>query len=173
MVREFNIVRTSPEKYSEKIISFLPCLKYNLNNNKPYFDIPNITKINLIKGKEGFDICIDQFKRMKNLEPLELKSELSFPFPHNNTNLCNDKDYITNNFLEMNKKLKDLFYIRGFHYDININNPEYSTLMQIIDDNNSNGQRRFQILDKDIKYVGISSGRIKKNLYCIYVVFAS
>ena len=73
----------------------------------------------------------------------------------------------------MNKKMKDQFYIRGFHYDININNPEYSTLMQIIDDYNSNGQRRCQILDKDIKYVGISSGRIKDNLYCIYVVFAS
>ena len=82
MVKEFNFVRTYPEKYSEKIFSFLPYLKYNLINDKPYFDIPNITKINLIKGKEGFDICLDELKKIKNLEPVELRKELSFQFPH-------------------------------------------------------------------------------------------
>jgi hypothetical protein len=46
----------------------------------------------------------------------------------------------------MNKRIKDQFYI---------NNPEYSALMQIIEDTNSNGQRRSQIFDRDVKYVSI------------------
>jgi hypothetical protein len=173
MVKEFNLVRTQPKLYQEKIKKFASFLKYDNNLNKTYFDIPNMTKINFIKGKEAFDNTIDILDIVNNLEILVLRQDLKFPFPADNPPSCNDKDYLTKNFLEMNIKLKDRYCIKGFHYDININNPEYSTLMQVIDDTNSNGQRRSPIIDKDIKYVGINFGRMKGNLYCIYIVFAS
>ena len=173
MVNEFNLVRIKPITYIQKIKSFMPYLKYDSQANKSYFDIPNMTKINLTKGKEAFDNTIDILNTVHNLEPLELRQDLAFPFPTESPQLCNNKDYITSNFLEMNKRLRDIYCIKGFHYDINISNPEYSTLMQVIDDTNSNGQRRSQILDKDIKYVGINMGKVKGNLYCIYIVFAS
>jgi hypothetical protein len=172
MLNEFNNIRTKPKSYIDKIKTFYPFIKHDMNTNRKYFNIPNITKINLIKGKEAFDNTIHFLKYINNLDYLELRQDLSFPFPADTT-LCTNKDYITTNFLEMNKRFSDKYHIKGFHYDININNPEFSTLMQIIDDTNSNGQRRLQILDKDIKYVGINLGKVKDNLYCIYIVFAS
>lgn len=172
MINEFNIARTKPKTYIEKIKSFYPYIKHDVRTNKKYFDIPNIIKINLIKGKEAFDHTILYLNNVNNLDTLELKQDLSFPFPLEPEN-CTNKDYIKFNFLEMNKRMRDKYIIKGFHYDININNPEYSTLMQIVDDTNSFGQRRSQILDKDVKYVGINIGRFRDNLFCIYIVFAS
>jgi hypothetical protein len=172
MISEFNMVRVKPKTYIYKIKTFYPFIKQDVRTNRKYFDIPNITKINLIKGKEAFDHTINYLKNINNLDYLELRQDLSFPFPAD-TSLCTNRDYITSNFLQMNKRFSDKYHIKGFHYDLNINNPEFSTLMQIVDDTNSNGQRRSQILDKDIKYVGINLGRVKDNLYCIYIVFAS
>jgi hypothetical protein len=173
MLKEFNFAREDPQRYAEKLKSYTSYIKYNHRTNQTVFSIPKMIKINLSNGKDAFDKCINILRGYNELPLLELREDLAFPFPSEQVDLCTSKDYLTSKFLEMNMRLKDKYTIVGFHYDINVNDPEISTLLQIVDDNNSNGQRRKQILDKNVKYVGISMGVLRDNIVCIYVVFAS
>jgi hypothetical protein len=173
MLKEFNFVREDPQRYAEKLRSYMSYIKYNHKTNQTVFSIPKTIKINLSNGKEAFNSCINSLKGGRGVPSLEFRDDLSFPFPYEQLDQCTSKDYLTSTFLEMNMRLKDKYSILGFHYDINVNDPEVSTLLQIVDDNNSNGQRRKQILDKDVRYVGINLGFLRDNIVCIYVVFAS
>ncbi len=51
-------------------------------------------------------------------------------------------------------------------------NIELSVLLQIIDDTNSQFQRRKNIFLKDAKYIGINVGRINESLFCYFLIFA-
>jgi hypothetical protein len=172
MLKEFNFIREDPSRYADKLKTFSSFIKHDPKTNKAIFCIPRTIKINLSNGKEAFNKCIENLKTYSPLPLLELKSDLEFPFPFDTPELCSNKDYLTSKFIEMNIKLKGRYSLLGFHYDINVNNPEISTLMQIVDDNNSNGQRRKQILSRDVRYMGISSGTLRDNIICVYVVFA-
>jgi hypothetical protein len=172
MLEEFNLVRENPQNYAQKIKSYCSYIKFSPKINQTVFNIPKIIKINL-KNQQAFDKCIESLSQYKPVPRLELREELKFDYPYEKPELCTDKGYLNNNFMEMNMRVKNKFSVLGFHYDININDPEISTLLQVVDDNNSNGQRRKQILDKDVRYVGISSGFLRDNIICIYVVFAS
>ena len=59
----------------------------------------------------------------------------------------------------------------NFHYDIMIPNPELSVMLQVVDDTNSSYQRRNNIFNEDVQYVGISLGKIHNDLLCFYFVF--
>ena len=50
-------------------------------------------------------------------------------------------------------------------------NIELSVLLQIIDDTNSQFQRRKNIFMKDGKYIGINIGKVNESLYCYFLVF--
>jgi hypothetical protein len=178
MLKEINEVRTNPNLYADKIKSNMKrvtSLNDDPNCTRQFFRINENIKINLNKGVNAFRECIDYLdNKCKPLKPLEFLDELIFPFPIEKPELASEKEYLTNTFLRISNELKEKnLKIQGFHYDNNINDAEVSTLLQIVDDNNSNGQRRRHILDKNAKYVGINIGKIKSNLYCIYLMFAS
>lgn len=181
MLGLLNAVRSDPVFLNEKIKEFTKFISQDKSTNKSFFNVNNSTKINLLKGKEAFLSCCEILQEMSekikskalNLEKLELKDELKFPFPEGNPSLCNKKEYISEKITELNENLKNKFRIKGFHYDMSPNNAETSLIMQIVDDNNSNGKRRNIIFDDKIKYVGISHGMLKENVYCVYMLFAS
>ena len=51
-------------------------------------------------------------------------------------------------------------------------NPVLSTIVQVVDDSDSQYQRRGNIMSENVKYVGISYGEIKKGVFCFYLLFA-
>ena len=181
MLNLINAIRHNPVFLNEKIKEFIKYIKQDKSTNKSFFVVNNSTKINLLKGKEAFLSCCDFLQELSEkvkskalkLENLELKEELKFPFPEQNPSICNKKEYITEKIAELNKKMQNKLRIKGFHYDMSPNNAETSLIMQIVDDNNSNGKRRNIIFDEKIKYIGISHGKIRENVYCVYMVFAS
>lgn len=167
MLKEINFARTDPVEYSKKITSLKDTIIKN--NDKT---ISNI--VNKIKG-EPFDKCIQYLlaiSKRKRLKPLLMDENLKIPFPVQNPLLCVDKDYIKNIIMFKTGELEGRTKIIDFHYDICLSNPEISTMMQIIDDTNSNFQRRKNIFNPKAKSIGISEGTIKDNLSCYYLMFA-
>lgn len=182
MLNLINLIRKNPIFLVDKIISFMGKIKVDKNTNKNYFLLNKKTKISFVKGKEAFLSCCNYLRDLAqkindksiSLSELELKEELKFPFPTENPDCCNNKEFITRNILEINKNLAEKkMRILGFHYDLSTNDAETSLILQVVDDNNSNGKRRNVIFDDKIKYIGISHGRVKDNIYCIYLLFAA
>ena len=178
ILEQINIIRTNPlsyidiiNKYKENIIE--KNNKYYLKSNK-YLN----TLILLEKGESEFNECIKLLYLQESLEPIELnhKLKLDVNIPLNNENLSIDY-YTSLEFIEkiINNKiklLKDNFEIIGFHYDKSLNDPELSVVLQLIDDTGNEKSRRKNILNKKVKYVGISALNLKENIYCYYLLFA-
>ena len=62
--------------------------------------------------------------------------------------------------------------IKSFWRDV-INDPEISFLLMIVDDNGpKSGMRRKDILNPEMKYIGISSVEINKSFVC-YITLSS
>lgn len=180
MLSLINCVRSNPVFINEKIQEFMKYIKQDKNTNKSFFVVNNSTKINLLKGNEAFLSCCSLLNELsekiknKNLKlgQLEIKEDLKFPFPENNPSLCNKKEYISEKINELSKKVQNKYKLKGFHYDMSPIDAETSLIMQIVDDNNSNGKRRSAIFDDKIKYIGISHGKVRDNIFCVYMVFA-
>lgn len=181
LLNEFNKVRANPLEYCEKIMKFSENIRIDKISKRSFYLINKNTKINLLKGKEAFLSCCEFLhgmnEKIKNknlfLKNLELREELNFPFPYDDPSKCCDKDYISENIIKLNIALNNKLKIKGFHYDLSTDNAEISLILQIVDDNNSGGKRRNIIFDDKIKYVGISHGKFKNNIFCTYMVFAS
>ena len=178
ILEQINIIRTNPlsyidiiNKYKENIIE--KNNKYYLKSNK-YLN----TLILLEKGESEFNECIKLLYLQESLEPIELnhKLKLDVNIPLNNENLSIDY-YTSLEFIEkiINNKIKlleDNFEIIGFHYDKSLNDPELSVVLQLVDDTGNEKSRRKNILNKKVKYVGISALNLKENIYCYYLLFA-
>jgi len=177
MLAEFNQARTQPTSYIDKVKLYLKDIKpnpeYRKNPSLPFmFDKEGVPKVALLKGESSFNEFIAYLTTAEKLEPLILKNEIVIK-PHGKAELQTKKEIIADLFLQKKKELGDKYKLLDFHYDCGTNNPEISSLLQLVDDNNSNKQRRNKILNKDYKYVGIALSKIKANRFCVYVTFAS
>ena len=181
MLNEINLSREFPNKIPEKIEKYINNIGKN-SKNEYYIKVDNYNKIKLFKGIETIQDCKNYLQKLKEFPPLELKYELTFPFPgnkdySNNLNIINLEEAINENYLTQTlKNLSDdlkskNIEIVNFHYDIMNYNIELSVLLQIIDDTNSQFQRRKNIFIKDAKYIGINVGRINESLFCYYLSF--
>lgn len=177
MLKEINQARTDPLSYIPKIESFRGhIINDNENNYFLNLDFNNFdVNLRLNRGKIVFDNCILFLKNLaqkKKLEPLIMNENLKIPFPTQNPKLCIDKEYIKNIILFKSGELEGKMSLIDFHYDVCVPSPEISTIMQIIDDTNSNFQRRKNIFNHKAKYIGITEGLIKPNMSCYYLMFA-
>ena len=175
MLNEINFSRKNPTKIIERIDKYKANIHKN-SKNEYYIKVDTYNKIKLFKGIEIFNI-------KEILSPFELKNELTFPFPtlkDSNNIIINtisfeeamNEKYLTDTL----KKLKNELVLKNidlinFHYDIMNSNIELSVLLQIIDDTNSQFQRRKNIFMKEGKYIGINIGKINESLYCYFLVF--
>ena len=146
-------------------------------DNKILFDCGNNVYSLLNKGKKAFDDCIKFLSVQIALEPLELNNDLKIDI---NIEKEEKKDYYYSfEFIEkiLNKKyeqIKNEYNILGFHYDLCSNNTEISSILQLVDDDIENHlTRRNNILNRNVKYVGISYVNIKENIICYYLLFGN
>lgn len=171
MVNEINLARTQPKTFLNKISKVINMIHTINENNVLIYD--DEIQIEIGRGKKAFLSCIQYLntKAKVNL-PLTHIKELVLPFPHEKEDLILNKDYLTNELEKLNNQVEGKYSIIDFQYDISPN-PIISTLIQIVDDTSSSLKRRKNILNKHAKYIGISYGLMKKNIYCFYLVFAN
>lgn len=189
---QINLLRSKPYIYSQKILNSLGYIKstnksndnIDIKNNKHISDNSNneycsnyfsyyvkqdICKIGLIKGQRAFVETAELLAIQDSIDLLIFKKDLCIEIPDNKS------EWINKTYLEtyLQEKAKNLNYSKfGFHFDLNCVCPETSVILQVVDDNTFNLQRRNNILNPEYKYIGISSKKINNN-YCVYLTFAS
>jgi hypothetical protein len=138
------------------------------DKNKYVLVRDNICKVALLKGKDAFIEAAEKLVLEECSDVLEFKEELCLEIPNNKLRWT-DKNYLEE-YLE--DKATNLDYkLFGFHFDLGVADPLTSIVLQIVDDNVLNFQRRNNILNPMYKYIGVSNKKLEGS-FCIYITFA-
>ena len=159
ILEQINIIRTNPQSY----ISIIENAKNNVIKDKNGRYIYNgKIKIGLASGIEAFDNAINYLKTVKPIAKIIFNNYITVDLPktENEIKLRNDLRLKVENMIDSGIKIK------SFWRDI-IREPDISLLMMIVDDNgDKSGMRRKDLLDPNMKYIGINSIDIKGNFVC-------
>ena len=159
LLEQINIVRANPQSY----ISIIENAKNNIIKDKNGRYIYNgKIKVALASGIEAFNNAINFLKTAQSMDKLIFNNYITVDLPktENEINYRNDLRLKVENMIDNGIKIK------SFWRDI-IREPDISLLMMIVDDNgDKSGMRRKDLLDPNMKYIGISSIDIKGNFVC-------
>ena len=123
-------------------------------------------KVALNRGEQAFREAAEELRNMNSLPPLEMKSDIWVPLPEEEEEI-KDSSYLR----EQVRILRATTNIDVFFKDL-IKVPEVSALLMIVDDSSKNpGKKRQAVLNKDFKYIGISSKFIGKT-FIAYFAFS-
>lgn len=177
---QINLSRTNCLEYARKIDYFYKRIFFDENENKKYLIPSNGKKIFLPKKEDGFLECSNFFKNLQKnyLEnqsfPRKLRfvEELKFPLIKNDVDNSLKKDYISKTYNNMKKILNGIYDIYNMIYYKSLEDPEISTLLQIIDQENDHRVRYCLLYDK-LKYIGISHGKLKNGSTIVFIILAN
>ena len=152
-----NIVRTNPKSFIQKIEKGISNITYDKHNRLIY---KSKVKVALSKGKPAFEEAIKYLNDISPMNKLIYKSKMSIPVPDREEDII-DKNYFkekVNEIIQNNN-----VSIRTYWRDI-IKDAETSFILMIVDDTgNKSGLKRKDILDPNMKFLGISSVMIGKS----------
>jgi len=162
---QINKIRTDPQS----IIGIIEDAKDNIIEDKYGRIIYNRDlKIALTKGQYAFDDTIEFLQKQKPMKALEFKPIITITPPSKERDI-EDKTYLRK---EVRKMMKNGIRIKSYWRDV-IRDPEISFMLMIADDNGAkSGKRRNDILDPNMKYIGISSVEINDSFAC-YIVLST
>ena len=154
-----NQIRKDPQSFIPNIEEAKSYISRNKNNKLIYKK--NI-KVALSQGLLAFEEAISILKFCKPMNKLIFDPNLVVKLPESEEEIVN-KDYFKN---EIKKMIQSGIPINAYWRDI-IREPETSFLMMIVDDTGLKaGLKRKDILDPNMKYIGISSINIGKHFVC-------
>jgi len=154
-----NKIRADPQSFIPNIEEAKKYITRNKNNKLIYKK--NI-KVTLSQGMLAFEEAISILKICKPMDKLIFDPNLVVKLPENEEDIL-DKNYFKN---EIKKMIHNGTPIHSYWRDI-IKEKETSFLMMIIDDTGLKaGLKRKDILDPNMKYIGICSTNIGKHFVC-------
>ena len=159
-----NKIRENPQSFIDDIEKAKFYIEYNSSNKLIYKK--NI-KVALSQGLPAFEETISILKIVKPMNKLIFEPKLMVKLPQSEEELL-DKNFFK---LEIKKMKEKGIPIKSYWRDI-IKEPETSFLMMIVDDTGIKaGLKRKDILDPNMKYIGICSRTIGKYFIC-FVTFS-
>jgi hypothetical protein len=106
---------------------------------------------------------------------IEKQLELSNNSSNNtdNTDMNNQDKETLSKTMSSNKKSKKSseYSIFGFHFDFGMHDPVISSVLQLVDDNNCENRRRYNIMNSEYKAVGITN-KVQGKKFVSYFFFA-
>lgn len=172
VLKFINIARNKPLSFCKNIDS---CISLITTNYEGQLVLGN-EKTNKIALKEGiskFNECKRFMIQLDPIDELVLDKELEIEIS-NNSDLWLNNEYIKSKIAEKQKNLinsNSKYNIFGFHFDYGMNDPFLSSVLQLVDDNNCEDRRRYNILNSSFKSVGITNKSIG-NKFVSYFLFA-
>ena len=158
-----NKLRKNPKCFIKTLTNAMNNIAVDKNDNLYY---NGKIKVALCKGKIAFDEAILYLRNTNPMEPLVFKKELCVEIPKKEKNFKSG-DYLRK---KINNIIKEGISIRAFWKDI-IKDPQINFLLMIVDDNYiRRGAKRKDILNPDMKYIGINSGSMGNNFVCFTVL---
>lgn len=158
-----NQIRENPQSFIKNIEEAKAFIEYNKSNKLIY---KKNVKVALSEGLPIFEEAISILKICKPMNKLIFEPKLMVNLPDNEEDLLN-KNYLKN---EIKKMIDKGIPIKAYWRDI-IKDPETSFLMMIVDDTLKSGLKRKDILDPNLKYIGICSKNIGHYFIC-FITFS-
>ena len=169
MLELINQIREDPVSYAETIEDSVQNIIHDQDKDdetKTRIIYKKKVKVALNRGEPAFQEAAEELRKMDSLPPLELKNDICIPLPENEDEI-KDSSYLR----EQVKILRESTNIDVFFKDL-VKIPEVSALLMIVDDSGKNpGKKRAAVLNKDFKYIGISSKFIGKT-FIAYFAFS-
>lgn len=188
-----NSIRQTPSEFVPKVKSMIENI-YTTDKDKSFLNYSSANtihtirsirstrtiegkRISLNKGKVEFEETILFLNSLLPLNKLIINKDFEIDVEELKSYFIkNDSISINQSQLSMIylSKYKDLlqkgYKIAGFHYDFSPIDSNLSLLLQIVDDNNSNKQRRSSLFDLEVscKYFGISLFLIDDMVFSLY-----
>ena len=159
IIELINNIREDPVGYADIIEDSMKYIVEEEDKNDP-------SNIRLIFKKKVFQEAADYLRSLTPLPPLEFVQEKCIPLPENEDEL-KDPTFLR----EQVRKIRETTDVDVFFKDL-IKIPEVSGLLMIVDDTNKNaGKKRMALLNKNLKYVGVTSKFIGKT-FIAYFAFS-
>ena len=169
IVELINNIREDPVGYADIIEDNIKNIIEEEDKNDPTnirLIFKKKVKVALNKGEPIFREAAEILRSLSPLPPLEFREEKCIPLPDNEEEL-KDPTFLR----EQVKKIREETGIDVFFKDL-IKVPEVSGLLMIVDDTNKNaGKKRMALLNKDLKYIGVTSKFIGKT-FIAYFAFS-
>ena len=169
MLDLINKIREDPVSYADIIEDCIQNITEEQDRNdesKTRIIYKKKVKVALNRGEIAFRDAAEELRNMEPLPPLELKNDICVPLPDEEAEI-KDSSYLR----EQVKIIREKTNIDVFFKDL-IKIPEVSALLMIVDDSEKNpGKKRQAVLNKDFKYIGISSKFIGKS-FIAYFAFS-
>ena len=169
IVELINNIREDPVGYADVIEDSIKYIVEEEDKNDPSnirLIFKKKVKVALNKGVPAFREAAEYLRTLTQLPPLEFRQEKCIPLPENEDEL-KDPTFLR----EQVRQIREHTEVDVFFKDL-IKIPEISGLLMIVDDTNKNaGKKRLALLNKDIKYVGVTSKFIGKT-FIAYFAFS-
>ena len=155
---EINNIRKDPKKY----ITILENSKSKITQRKNRIIYKSKVKVALTKGIPAFDEAINYLKEINPMNELIFNPKMCIELPENENDIT-DKKYIKKKVKEISNKG---IYIKIYWRDI-IDDEETCFILMIVDDTgDKSGLKTKNILNPNMKYIGICSIKINKKFAC-------
>ena len=169
IIELINNIREDPVGYADIIEDSMKYIVEEEDKNDPSnirLIFKKKVKVALTKGIPAFQEAADYLRSLTPLPPLEFVQEKCIPLPENEDEL-KDPTFLR----EQVRKIRETTDVDVFFKDL-IKIPEVSGLLMIVDDTNKNaGKKRMALLNKNLKYVGVTSKFIGKT-FIAYFAFS-
>lgn len=169
IVQLINNIRDDPPSYADVIEDSIKNIiedEDEGNPNKPKIIYKKKVKVALTKGEPAFRDAANYLRTLDHLEPLEFNKDICIPLPDTEEEM-KDPTFLR----EQVRKIRENTQIDVFFKDL-IKIPEVSSLLMIVDDTSKNAsKKRLALLNKDLKYIGVTSKFIGKT-FIAYFAFS-
>ena len=162
---KINTLRTNPQSYIKTIEE---SKKNIIIDNRGRLIYNNKIRIALTKGIQAFNEAINILKTIKPSKKLIFNPYLTVAMPKNENDAKNRNDLE----VKVENLMKEGYIVKSFWRDV-IKDPEICFLMTVVDDIGiMSRMRRKDLLDSNMKYIGISSVDINGNFVC-YIILSN
>ena len=160
---QINSIREDPQSF----INIIRNAKKNIKMDKSGIKIyKSNVKVALNKGEEAFDEAIEFLRKTNPMKKLIYNPDYVIDLPNNEHDIAS-KEYLAD---RVKVKIDSGNDIRSFWKDI-VKDEETCFILTVVDDSIKNaGNKRKDILNKDNKYIGISSIKIGRSFACYIVL---
>lgn len=150
-----NNFREYPHLYIPKLKEFYEFIVEK--KGKSILNKKGYPKIALNKGKFAIDNVIKILEDLEPMNRLEYNTLLEIPISENPDDWTSYNKILDDKTKELldNKTIK--YNMFCFHFDLSITDPEFSLLIQLLDDTGFDGFRRNHFCDPEMKYIAITS----------------
>ena len=161
---QINALRENPQSFIDKIEKAKSRITIDEKTGIKIYK--SSVKVALNKGEQAFDEAIEFLKNTEPMKKLKFNPDFVVELPRNELDV-KSKEYLME---QVKYKIDSGIDIKSFWKDV-VSDAESCFILTVVDDSGLNdGNKRLDILNKDNKYIGITTVRIGRSFACYIVI---